>query len=86
MILGCANPFEASVDESESGTEEDVFADGTGNQTVADLMLDGWKPGTGSPLLGSGRAPADAWFDDVDFVGGIGAEDWTAGWTVDSTD
>jgi hypothetical protein len=84
-ILACAAPFEDSPDETETGTEEDVFGAGAGNQLLADLELDGWVPAAGSPLLGAGQAPDDAWFDAADFVGGVGADDWTAGWTVNST-
>ncbi len=86
VLLACATPFEDSTDEAEVGTEEDVFAEGAGNSTVSDLGLDGWVPTSGSPLLGAGSTPSDGWFDAVDFVGGVGQDDWTAGWTVSSVD
>lgn len=77
-VLGCAVPFEDTADEA-------VFQDGEGNRLVDDLGLEGRAPSAGSPLLGAGRGLDDPWFDPVDFVGGVGADDWTAGWTVSST-
>lgn len=89
VVIDCPTPFEASADETETGTEDDVFANGAGNAIVADLMLTdpgaatapNFLPAAASPLLGAGQTPDDPWFDDVDYVGGFGAVDWTAGWT-----
>lgn len=41
-----------------------------------------FAPASGSPALGNGAAPGDDFFDDTDFVGAIGEDDWTEGWTV----
>ncbi len=78
-MLACSQPF-------EDGDEASIFAAGNGNDTVADLQLDGWVPSAGSPLLGAGQAPSDSFFDSADFIGAIGTDDWTAGWTTDATD
>ena len=70
---------------------EDWFTKLNTDNQVADAMLvdprpdDGipnYAPGAGSPALGAGQAPTDSFFDQVDFIGGVGAEDWTAGWTT----
>jgi hypothetical protein len=43
-----------------------------------------FKPAAGSPALTGGvAAPSDGFFDaTATFVGAVGAEDWTAGWTA----
>lgn len=82
--LACAVPFEveAEGEEDVGGTEDAVFESGDGNAIVDDLVLQGLLPAAGSPLLGAGQAPADNFFDAVDYVGAFdGATDWTAGWT-----
>ena len=43
-----------------------------------------FMPTADSPLLGAGEAPADDWFETADFIGGMGDEDWTAGWTTNA--
>lgn len=90
VVMACDNPFEDSVDETETGTEDDVFAAGAGNALVADLGLTNpfdqgapsFVPAAGSPLLDAGQSPSDAWFDATTYVGAIGTDDWTAGWTT----
>ena len=77
-ILACPTPFE--------NDEAAIFDAGTGNDTVGNLQLNGWVPAAGSPLLGAGQEPSDPWFDTANFVGGIGADDWTAGWTTTDVD
>ena len=43
-----------------------------------------WKPQAGSPALtGGATPPSDGFFDtSATFVGAVGADDWTVGWTV----
>ncbi len=43
-----------------------------------------WKPQAGSPALtGAATPPNDGFFDtSATFVGAVGTDDWTAGWTV----
>ncbi len=43
-----------------------------------------WKPQAGSPVLtGGATPPGDGFFDTTaTFVGAIGADDWTVGWTT----
>ncbi len=82
--LACATNFEeeAEGEEDVGGTEEDVFEAGDGNIETDDLGLSGFQPAAGSPLLGAGATPPDAFFDDVDYIGAFdGTNDWTAGWT-----
>ncbi|MCO4745727.1 MAG: hypothetical protein KC912_13120 [Proteobacteria bacterium] len=65
------------------------FASGTGNTIgTADLedafneSAPNFAPKSGSAALGNGVAPTDSFFDTADFIGAIGSEDWTAGWTT----
>lgn len=83
VILACDEAFEADGDESS--TEGDIFGMADSNLIVPDLMLGGWVPATGSPLLGAGVAVSGG-LDATDYVGAFGTEDWTAGWTVSSED
>jgi hypothetical protein len=62
--------------------EEFFMTMNTGN-VVTNPMIDGFMPSVGSPLLAGGAAPSDSFFDDVDFIGAMGDEDWTAGWTTE---
>jgi hypothetical protein len=47
------------------------------------LAAPSFKPMAGSPALTGGAAPPDDGFFETDatFVGAVGADDWTAGWT-----
>ena len=47
-----------------------------------EVILDNYLPVEGSVLLGAESTVSGDWFDSVDFIGAVGAEDWTAGWTV----
>ncbi len=84
--LACSAPYEDSEEETETGTEEDVFESDSSNLLLSDLGLSSdtdLRPGSGSELLGAGSAPSDAWFDSADYIGAFSAsEDWTAGWTT----
>ncbi len=90
-VIACANPYEDSAEEAETGTEEGIFEDAAAqNRVVADLGLaDAWNqdvpdfaPSTGSPLLTGGQAPSDSFFEAASYVGAFdGTTDWTAGWT-----
>jgi hypothetical protein len=87
--FACTPNFEVEEEGEEDvgGTEEAVFASGTGNVEVSDLMLEAdYQPSAGSPLLGAGATPADSFFDAVDYIGAFdGTNDWTAGW-IDTSD
>ncbi len=80
IVMDCGTPFEV-VDSVAFA--KDVFELNASNKVVADVKLDGWMPGAGSPLLGAGVAVTGG-LEATDFVGAIGTEDWTAGWTVSS--
>jgi hypothetical protein len=51
---------------------------------VSNLTAPNFKPASGSPALTGGAAPPnDTFFDtSATFVGAVGADDWTAGWTA----
>ncbi len=52
------------------------------NNKIIDPELDGLSPKTSSPALSNGETPSDAFFEKVDFIGAIGTQDWTEGWTI----
>ncbi len=80
-FFGCT-PFD---EKSEDPWRiSDWFYAQEGN-TVADPLLKGYLPSTGSPLLTGGTyVPDDLFFDAVDFSGAVRdrENDWTKGWTV----
>lgn len=92
--MDCAVLFEKN-DEDQDGDEvpdtdsvdidSGFFALGTGNTTGSNAGLaapfDLTSPDFTSTATGA-VVPMDPFFDDVDFIGGVGAEDWTAGWTT----
>ena len=51
---------------------------------ASSLTAPSFKPATGSPALTGGATPPDDGFFDktATFVGAVGADDWTAGWTA----
>ena len=71
--------------------ESDLWESGAGNRIAEDFLLSDAKnqsapvfvPKSNSPALeGAGDAPkGDDFIETVSFVGGMGEEDWTAGWT-----
>ncbi len=79
VMMDCATAF-------EDADEEPIFNAGSGNELVNDLGLVGWLPDGASPLLGAGQAPSDPWFEATTFVGAIGTDDWTTGWTNTDAD
>lgn len=87
VAVACASPFEVSEEETETSTEEDVFAMSASNLLVDSLGLTDaaqgdWRPTASSELLGAGEAPADSFFDAADYIGAFDAEtNWAAGWT-----
>jgi hypothetical protein len=52
--------------------------------SALDPVAPSFKPAPASPAMTSGMAlspPADGFFEAVTFIGAVGAEDWTTGWT-----
>ncbi len=82
----------ATFEESDDGFNEATFftaapLDNTfasNPELVAPLNLTApnFAPGAGSPVLAGAVAPEDAFFDSVTFLGAIGTDDWTTGWTA----
>lgn len=46
------------------------------------LAKPNFKPKSGSPISKGAKVPDDPFFTRVEFLGGMGQEDWTAGWTT----
>jgi hypothetical protein len=88
-IADCPTMYDDAVD-GMAFTVEAWFGTPAWGNVHADPMLAApsdfaapdFRPMAGSPALGAGVAPADDFFDDVDYVGAFGADDWTAGWTT----
>lgn len=87
-VLACTNAFEETPDETETGTEEQVFGADATNRLAPDLQLTDvgaydYRPAAGSLLLGAGAAPQGPFFEAADYIGAFDAtNDWTAGWTT----
>ncbi|MEE2788548.1 MAG: hypothetical protein VX589_14490 [Myxococcota bacterium] len=86
VIFDCETPFEAldpMADYTPDCSAEDLFTRDGSNQT-AETKLENYTPGTNSPLVGASAAfENDDFFETVDFIGAVSADDdWTAGWTV----
>jgi hypothetical protein len=97
-IFSCATNFKENdeVDANDMPIADPwslstfVLTKNTGNRTADPMLsapLDTVRPGlvpkVGSPALTGAVKPADAFFDDVDFIGGIDPnDDWTQGWTT----
>ncbi|MBN2340176.1 MAG: hypothetical protein JXX29_07695 [Deltaproteobacteria bacterium] len=84
-IVNCTTNFIVDEDETPTTVVSDTWNAGTGNAEVAAQanILDG-VVSTGS-ALGAGSVPALPFFDVVDYIGGVSADDnWLAGWTTDA--
>lgn len=84
IIHDCNETFQEDDDNTPFSVQE-WFEAGDGNE-VADPMLDGWAPEAGSPAMRASVQPGDSFFEQVDFIGAIGQDDWTAGWTTTARD
>ncbi len=73
--------IELTLDDDNLPVDTLFFSDST-NKAGNDGKLVGFKPMSGSPLLGAGLTPFDLWFDEADFIGAFGSMDWTASWTT----
>ncbi len=77
-------------DADDSGNKEsDWWDEGDGNRIGSADLKDpqsetepNFMPQSGSFALGNGVAPDTSFFDDVDFIGCMGDDDWTANWTA----
>ena len=74
------NVFACPDMEDAKGFQNNMYV------TEGELMLSGLMPQEGSVLLGSGLVPEDFdfFFEPVDYIGAMGDEDWTAGWTTNA--
>ena len=94
VLLDCAANFEKDDQDFDGDDANDAdpvdlettFLDGTGNAVDDDGGLvnpyDLATPDFASTATGA-IIPADAFFETVDFIGGVGPDDdWTAGWTT----
>ena len=73
-------------DEEEPGLVSDWWATGSNNAIVDPDLVDptsytapNFAPKAGSPALGAGTG--GGFVDDADFIGAVGQDDWTTGWT-----
>lgn len=85
-------PFPADADDgSEFTVDEFIRTLNSGNVVGTDPKISAaysetapnYKPASGSPLLNkSGNDLSDPFIVATDFIGGMGADDWTAGWST----
>ena len=83
-MLNCDTPI-AEPDPAEftpACTTQSIFERGAGNVATTDAILDNYNPMADSVLLNADVAFENDWFTTVDFIGAVGSEDWTTGWTV----
>jgi len=91
--VGAGATFAAEAVDNDGGFDEVVFFTdaAVGNKLENPLLTDAanltapnFTPTAGSPALtGAGTPPNDGFFDvTATFMGGIGATDWTTGWTA----
>jgi hypothetical protein len=84
----CATTYmdtQAGGDGNTDGKSEAFFTGGADNKVLTKggkNLFDGWVPKSDSDLLSGGATPDDDFFDKVDFIGAVGSDDWTAGWTA----
>ncbi|GJM11886.1 MAG: hypothetical protein DHS20C12_02890 [Pseudohongiella sp.] len=80
FVTGC--PF--SADDDDPFSVADFFNAQTGS-TLGSVDLTGTQGWTNGPILNAitPSIPADAFFDQVDYIGAVkdASSDWTAGWT-----
>ncbi len=62
---------------NEGNSNEDPMIADPRNEANPDFTLE-----SGSPALTGASVPSESFFEDVDFIGGVGDDDWTAGWTT----
>ncbi len=94
-IISCATNYEMNDEEDEDENKiddpwslENWFTGQTGNQatdpmltTPYDEVAPNFAPADGSPALSGATFPADDFFDQVDYLGGVDPQsDWTEGW------
>ena len=88
-VFDCGDPEEDLVfghlDEDGEPTDveasQEVFEAGDPENKLAELQLDGWVPDSDSPLLDD-IDPLDVdGLEASEFIGAIGEDDWTQGWT-----
>ena len=83
LVFNCASAVGGDAEVLQAG--EALTAD-PANVIVGDPLLTDWQPGEGSPALGIGAGPTDAFFDTVDYAGAFdGTDDWSAGWIETAT-
>ncbi|MBM4281978.1 MAG: hypothetical protein FJ137_14870 [Deltaproteobacteria bacterium] len=73
-----ADAYAAALDGSDNGndTAVDVL------ESPADTLAPDFRAKAGSAAATGAVAPDDAFFDGVDFKGGMGSDVWTADWTA----
>jgi hypothetical protein len=82
-LLDCTSPFES--DDDDAAAVSGWFLNQAGNTIGSANLADPYNQT--SPIyapraeIGGGASPADSFFDSVSFIGAIGSDDWTTGWT-----
>lgn len=77
-------------DEKDDGFDEAAFAAKNGNKETDPNLADPFNksdpdftPGASANAVSPAAPPADGFFENVDFIGGVNpSNDWTTGWTT----
>jgi hypothetical protein len=84
-------PAETGDADNDGGFDEDAFfhASELSNlfvdpklEDATNLASPNFAPASGSPVMSGGATPSAGFDTSATFIGAIGAEDWTAGWTA----
>ena len=82
--LDCATNFQ--VDDDDATDVAAFFLGGEGNSEGTVDLVDPFNQTAPNfapaAVIGGGSAPAGEFFEAVDYLGAVGADDWTAGWTA----
>lgn len=79
VVVDCNNSYDFA--DGDPWSLEDWMAANGVNVAEADSGLSGFMTPDGAAWP-QGEAPADSFFDNVDYIGAFGDTDWTAGWTA----
>ncbi len=94
IVNGCKTTFDEDDQDDpqfdEPFTVQDWFEGQAANQQTDPMLGDAhsvdapdYTPQAGSPALTTSVQPdGDDFFEKVDFIGGVGSDDWTKGWTI----
>ncbi|MFW5967575.1 MAG: hypothetical protein ACOCV2_08665, partial [Persicimonas sp.] len=89
IVHDCPEMFDEDDSDDAPMTVQEWFEAGENNQEADPMLGDptsvdspDYLPASDSPAMADSIQPDDDFFEDVDFIGAFGEEDWTEGWTI----